>query len=66
MKVMFLFLKTQELKNEAVTPLFLAVIEATEEAIINSLFAAETMIGRENHKRETIPKDEVILSLIHI
>ena len=53
-------LKTQELKNEAVTPLFLAVIEATEEAIINSLFAAETMIGRENHKRETIPKDEVI------
>lgn len=42
------------------TPLFLAVIEATEEAIINSLFAAKTMIGRNNNKRESIPIDEVI------
>lgn len=31
------------LENEAMSPLFLAVIEATEEAIINSLFAANTM-----------------------
>lgn len=52
--------KTLELKNEAITPLFLGVIEATEEAIINSLFAAETMIGRENNKRESIPKHEII------
>ena len=42
-------LKIQELKNEDVTPLFLAAIEATEEAIINSLFAAQTMSGFENH-----------------
>lgn len=33
------------LRNEAMTPLFLAAIEATEEAILNSLFAAETMTG---------------------
>ena len=33
------------LENDAMSPLFLAVIEATEEAIYNSLFAAETMTG---------------------
>lgn len=34
------------LPNDAMSPLFLAVIEATEEAIYNSLFRAATMTGR--------------------
>ncbi|MBL7755884.1 MAG: P1 family peptidase, partial [Chitinophagaceae bacterium] len=34
---------------EEMSPLFMAVIEATEEAIINSLFAAESMQGFEGH-----------------
>ena len=34
------------LSNDAVSPLFLAVIEATEEAIYNSMFRAVTMKGR--------------------
>ena len=34
------------LANEAMSPLFLAVIEATEEAIYNSLFRAATTRGR--------------------
>jgi D-aminopeptidase len=34
------------LANEAMSPLFLAVIEATEEAIYNSLFLARTTRGR--------------------
>ncbi|HAE87366.1 TPA: hypothetical protein DCG86_05005 [Candidatus Marinimicrobia bacterium] len=34
--------------------LFLATIEATEEAIINSLFATETMIGRKGHSFEAL------------
>ena len=34
------------LSNDAMSPLFLAVIEATEEAIYNSLFRAQTMTGR--------------------
>ena len=38
-------LKQEVLHNDALSPLFLAVIEATEEAILNSLFAAETMTG---------------------
>jgi D-aminopeptidase len=35
------------LPNERIDPLFYAVIEATEEAIVNALLAAETMTGRE-------------------
>lgn len=34
------------LPNDAMSPLFLAVIEATEEAVYNSLFRANTMTGR--------------------
>ncbi|WP_256534276.1 P1 family peptidase [Lewinella sp. JB7] len=49
-----------ELSNGAVSPLFLAVIEATEEAIINSLFAAEDMTGRDGHQREALPVEEVL------
>jgi len=33
------------IRNDNMSPLFLATIEATEEAIINSLFMAETMEG---------------------
>ena len=55
-----IFYKSEVLRNEDITPLFLAVIEATEEAIINSLFAAETMTGRDGHKVPSIPVDRVI------
>lgn len=55
-----LILRTEELKNESITPLFLAVIEATEEAIINSLFAAKTMTGIEMRKRKSLPIEEVV------
>jgi len=52
--------QNQVLRNDAVTPLFLATIEATEEAIINSLFAAETMTGRESHTIEALPIPDVL------
>lgn len=48
------------LRNEAMTPLFLATIEATEEAILNSLFAGETLTGRDQHKIEALPKEKVL------
>lgn len=38
--------KVPLLHNEAMSPLFLAVIEATEEAVYNSLFRATTTTGR--------------------
>ncbi|MBC5775192.1 P1 family peptidase [Pontibacter sp. KCTC 32443] len=48
------------LRNDEISPLFMAVIEATEEAIINSLFAAETMEGTDQHKVEALPIDKVV------
>jgi D-aminopeptidase len=47
------------LHNDLTSPLFMAAIEATEEAIINSLFAAETMKGRSSHVAEALPLDQV-------
>lgn len=49
-----------ELVNHSVSPLFQAAIEATEEAIINSLFMAETMTGRDNTTIEALPLDRVL------
>lgn len=49
----------QLLSNGQVSPLFLAAIEATEEAIINSLFAAEDMTGRNGHTVSALPKETV-------
>lgn len=47
------------LHNDAVSPLFLAAIEATEEAIINSLFAAKTMTAN-GITTEELPVDKVL------
>ena len=49
-----------ELDNNAMSPLFLAAVEATEEAILNSLFMAETMEGNEGRTQEALPIDEVM------
>src|SRR6266849_5139352 len=47
------------LTNEAMSPLFLAVIEATEEAIYNSLFRATTTTAR-GHTVEALPIDRTL------
>jgi len=47
------------LTNDGMSPLFLAVIEATEEAIYNSLFRATTMTGR-GRTVEALPIDRTI------
>jgi D-aminopeptidase len=38
----------------------LAVIEAVEEAIYNSLFMAHTVVGRDGNTRYGLPVDEVM------
>jgi D-aminopeptidase len=48
------------LQNDAMSPLFMAVIESTEEAIINSLFAATTVASGNGNKAEALPLDKVI------
>jgi len=52
--------KGDVLRNDAMSPLFMATIEATEEAIINSLFAAETMVGRDEHSINALPLKRVL------
>jgi D-aminopeptidase len=47
------------LANDAASPLFLAVIEATEEAIYNSLFRATSTNGR-GHTVEALPLDRTL------
>lgn len=47
------------IRNSAMSPLFMAAIEATEEAILNSLLHAETMQGRDGHKIEALPIDKL-------
>jgi D-aminopeptidase len=47
------------LSNDATSPLFLAVIEATEEAIYNSLFRANTVTGK-GHTVEALPLDRTL------
>ena len=53
---------TRDLKavgNDAMSPLFLAVIETTEEAIYNSLFRATTVSGK-GHTVEALPMDRTV------
>jgi D-aminopeptidase len=47
------------LSNDALSPLFEAVIEATEEAIYNSLFRAQTTTGR-GRTIEALPLDKTV------
>jgi D-aminopeptidase len=47
------------LPNEMMNPVFEATVQATEEAIINALVAAETMTGINNHKVIAIPHDRL-------
>jgi D-aminopeptidase len=42
------------------SPLFLAVVEATEEAIYNSLFMATTMEGKSGRTVEALPIEETL------
>jgi D-aminopeptidase len=47
------------LPDAALDPLFVAAADATEEAILNSVLAAETMAGFRGHVRHAVPLEEV-------
>ena len=51
--------RVESLSNDAMSPLFLAVIEATEEAVYNSLFRARTTTGR-GRTVEALPIDRTL------
>jgi len=46
--------------NQATSTLFMACVEATEEALLNSMFQATTTVGRDGNAREAIPLDKVV------
>jgi D-aminopeptidase len=50
----------QTLGNDAMSPLFQAVVEATEEAIYNSLFKATTVTGRDGHRVDALPIEKTV------
>ena len=47
------------LPNGRMNQLFEGVVQATEEAIVNAMFAADTMTGVDNHKVDGLPIDRV-------
>ena len=49
-----------ELGNDYISPLFQAVVEATEEAIYNSLFMAEDMSGHKGREAAALPLERTL------
>jgi D-aminopeptidase len=49
----------EALVDPALDPLFQAAVEATEEAIVNALVAAQTMIGRDGITAHRVPHDRL-------
>ncbi len=53
----------QMLSDAYITGLFHAVIEATEEAIVNAMLSAETMTGRDGITARALPGERVVAAL---
>jgi D-aminopeptidase len=47
------------LPNDSLDPIFLATVQATEEAVVNAMIAAETMKGIDNHEVIALPHDRL-------
>lgn len=53
-------LAAERLRDDKLDPLFQATVEATEEAILNALFAAEAMEGRDGNSRKALPVADIL------
>jgi L-aminopeptidase/D-esterase-like protein len=49
--------------NEAINPFFEAAIDATSEAILNAMLAAETMTGANGYTVHALPHDRLVAAL---
>ena len=47
------------LPNASLNPIFLATVQATEEAVVNAMVAADTMTGINNHTVIALPHDRL-------
>jgi D-aminopeptidase len=55
--------RVEMLPNDSITPLFAATIQATEEAILNALLAADTMTGADGVRVTALPRDRLLAAL---
>jgi len=55
-----LTLKTEVVSNDSMSALFLAVVEATEEAVINSMLRATTVVGRDDETCDAIDIQQLL------
>ena len=51
------------LPNDRIDPLFHATIDATEEAVVNAMLAAQTMTGADGIRVFGLPGDRVVAAL---
>jgi L-aminopeptidase/D-esterase-like protein len=51
------------LDNPRMNPLFEATVEATEEAILNAMLAAETMTGADGIRVHALPADRLVAAM---
>ncbi len=52
------------LANPHLTSVFVATVEATEEAVVNAMIAAETMTGADRYRVPRLPHDELVRVLM--
>jgi L-aminopeptidase/D-esterase-like protein len=55
--------RVEMLPNDRINPLFAATIQATEEAILNALLAAETMTGADGVRVYALPHDRLLAAV---
>ena len=55
--------RVEAIPNDRISPLFAATIQATEEAILNALLAAETMTGADGARVTALPVDRLLAAL---
>src|SRR5438094_3721233 len=49
----------QTIPNDLMDPLFAAVLQATQKAVVNALIDNDSMTGRDNHRVEALPHDRL-------
>jgi D-aminopeptidase len=49
----------QTIPNDRLDPIFAAVVQATDEAVVNALVDNQSMTGRDNHHVEALPHDRL-------
>jgi L-aminopeptidase/D-esterase-like protein len=55
--------RVEMLPNDGINPVFHATVQATEEAILNALLAAETMTGADGVRVEALPRERLLAAL---